>query len=43
MPTWVLSWAQFKSGFKPKFGVIFGVTPNLDWTFGVISGVTPEA
>jgi len=40
-----LSWAWFKSDFTPKFGVIFGVTPefrNLHWTFGVISGVTPE-
>ena len=24
-----LSWAWFKSGFTPKFGVIFGVTPEF--------------
>jgi len=31
MPIWCyLSWAPFKSGFTPKFGVIFGLT--LDFT-----------
>ena len=43
MPIWCyLWWAQFKSGFTPKFGVIFGVHQNLQRTFSVISGVTPE-
>jgi len=43
MPIWCyLSCTRFKSGFTPKFGVKFGVTPEFTPTFGVILGVTPE-
>jgi len=34
MPIWCyLSWAWFKSGFTPKFGVMFGVSPEFTLDF----------